>query len=385
MKRPHLVHFLAIKTDDTIALKASVTMRETLLMDKVEVDLIKPRFPIQAYKLLNAYDFTMKIVCLDENQNEVYVKSYESDSYGNFYFKIPLSTEQRKKVHVLQIYETRKTPGLEYHLGSFIPINVEGPKKLVICDFDKTLVDTRYSTTKELYRSLTSPIESFPKIPKSIEILQNYTQKGFHPFILSASPHFYEDAMRDWLYQNKVYTAGIFLKDYRKIFSLFEDDLTTKDLKIQGLYKLNHLLDILHMTSIPDEIVLMGDNFESDPLIYLGLARILEGRTEPRKMWSILKSLDAFQLTKKQESQLLNKIYQLQSLIAQRQHRAVKVKIYIRKKASEEELIVPDEFLPYKHTIELYEGLSEKSLLEKDTRSKQNDIANAENESHSMK
>lgn len=375
MKRPHLVHFLAIKTAEHIAVKASVTMKETNILDKVDIDKITPRFPIQSFRLLNSSDFTMKVVALDENHREVYIKHYESDSFGNFYFKIPLTTEDRKKISVLQIYETKKTPGLEYILGSYIPLDISNGKKIIICDFDKTLVDTKYSTTKEVYRSLTSPLENFPVIPRSVDILKDYIKKGFHPFILSASPHFYEDAMRDWLYQNKIFTAGIFLKDYRKIFSIFEGDLTPKDLKIQGLYKLNHLLDILHMTGIPDELALMGDNFESDPLIYMGLSKMLKGRTEPRKMWAELKSFDAFQLSRKQDSQLLNKIYQLHSLILREDKRQIKVEVYIRKKGSELQLEAPEMFAHELANITLYEG----KALDKDSGSEKQYIANTEN------
>lgn len=367
MKRPHLVHFLAIKTADHIAVKASVTMKETNILDMVELEKITPSFPIQSFRLLNSSDFTMKIVGLDEAHNEVYVKQHESDSFGNFYFKIPLTTNERQKISVLQVYETKKTPGLEYILGSYIPLDISKGKKIIICDFDKTLVDTKYSTTKEVYKSLTSPLESFPVVPHSIEILREFINKGYHPFILSASPHFYEDAMRDWLYQNKIFTAGIFLKDYRKIFSIFEGDLTPKDLKIQGLYKLNHLLDILHMTGIPDELTLMGDNFESDPLIYMGLAKMLRGRTEPRKMWAELKSFDAFQLSRKQDSQLLNKIYQLHSLTQRENKKDLKVEIFIRKKASEMQLSAPEMFAAELPNITLYDGkaLEESSGSEK--------------------
>lgn len=375
MKRPHLVHFLAIKTEDHIAVKASVTMKETNILDIVELEKITPSFPIQSFRLLNSSDFTMKIVGLDEAHNEVYIKQHESDSFGNFYFKIPLTTKDRQKISVLQVYETKKTPGLEYVLGSYIPLDISKGKKIIICDFDKTLVDTKYSTTKEVYKSLTSPLENFPVVPHSVEILREYIKKGFHPFILSASPHFYEDAMRDWLYQNKIFTAGIFLKDYRKIFSLFEGDLTPKDLKIQGLYKLNHLLDILHMTGIPDELTLMGDNFESDPLIYMGLAKMLRGRTEPRKMWAELKSFDAFQLSRKQDSQLLNKIYQLHSLTQRVNKKDLKVEIFIRKKANEIKLSAPEMFATELPNISLYDG----KVLDENSGSEKQNIANAEN------
>lgn len=357
MKRPQLVHFLSILTDDYVAINALVTMKENALAQSsvpAELEKLAPPFPIQAFRLLSAYDFKMKLVGLDENQNVIYKKSFDSDSFGAFNFKIPLTSETKKMV-VLQLYEIGKEPGLEIHLGTAIPLRIDDPKKIIICDFDKTLVDTRYSTTKEVFNSLTKPLESFPTLTKSVEILQSYIKDNHHPFILSASPHFYEDAMRDWLYQNHIYTAGIFLKDYRRVFNFFETDLTPKDLKVQGLYKLNHLLDILLMTGIPKELVLMGDNFESDPIIYLTMAMIIKRDFEPHKLWSIVKEQDAFQFNKKQNSQFLNKIYQLNSMISRLPH-SVELKIYIRKKSQETQIKVPSLFTKRLNLIELYEG-----------------------------
>jgi len=204
-----------------------------------------------------------------------------------------------------------------------------------------------------MYKSLTSPIEKFPTIEKSVKIIKKYIDEGYHPFILSASPHFYEAAMRDWLYANNIYSAGIFLKDYRKIFSITEGDLTPKDLKVQGIYKLGHLLDIIYMTGVPKEIVLMGDNFESDPLIYLTFYELLKGRTEAREIWNRLKNYEAFKLSNKQNSLLLNKIYQLKDMIKRNQANP-EIKIYIRKKAEEKTLHVPEQFSFGSEALELY-------------------------------
>ncbi|CBW26767.1 hypothetical protein BMS_1952 [Halobacteriovorax marinus SJ] len=355
MKRPNLVHFLAIKTDDYISVKASCTMKEwkgpTAVVD---LGAFTPKFPIQDFRLLRSSQFRIKLIGLDENQKQVFKKTYDSDHFGNFNFKIPLN-EERKKIAVFQAYEIKKNKGLQIHLGSYLPITIQGEKKLIICDFDKTLVDTKYSSTKEVYNSLTKPLSAFPTVTNSLNLFTDYIGKGFHPFILSASPHFYEDSMRDWLYQNKVFTAGIFLKDYRRIFSILEGELTPKDLKIQGLYKLNHLLDILMMTGIPDELVLMGDNFESDPIIYLTLYKVLNKEIEPWKLWSALKKDPAFQFNRKQNSQVLSKFYQLGSMISAKEKKC-QVKIYIRKRANEKEISINPVLKLDNKVIELYEG-----------------------------
>jgi hypothetical protein len=363
MKRPHLVHFLAIVTDESINIKASITMKENLIAQNLDLDIPTPKFPIQALRLLNAYQFTMKIVGVTKDQKDVYKKSFESDSFGNFNFKIPL-TAQRGEIEILQLYEVRKHPGLELHLGTYIPLRIQSPKKIIICDFDKTLVDTKYSTTKEVYRSLTRPIEDNPTVTSSVTILHQFIRLGHHPFILSASPHFYEDSMRDWLYKNNIFSAGIFLKDYRHFFSFLEGELTTKDLKFQGLYRLNHLLDILLMTGIPDELVLMGDNFESDPAIYLTLAKILKEDIDPWVIWNSIKEQDIFQLKKKQNSQFLNKIYQLDNLLTRKRNeknsKKTNIKIYIRKRFNSDKLTPPEAFEKQNKLLELvemYDGL----------------------------
>ncbi len=358
MKRPSIVHFLAIITNDFINIRASIALKENPLYLTKESDKIGPANPIQNFKLLSSNDFTIKLVGLDSSHKEVYKKNFDSDQFGNFNFKIPL-TDERRKIEVLQVYEVKNSPGLELILGSFIPLVITTPKNLVISDFDKTLVDTRYHTTKEVYYSLTKSIDHFPTVPNSVDIIKNYIRDGYHPFILSASPHFYEDAMRDWLYQNQIYTAGIFLKDYRHIFSLFEWDLTPKDLKIHGLYKLNHLLDMLLMTGVPDNLILMGDNFESDPAIYMALSKMLREDMDPWLIWKSLIKHDAFASNKKQDSQILNKIYQLQNLVNRRDQNGQsrsQIKIFIRKKGDEKEVNLPEDFKTQSHLIQLYDG-----------------------------
>lgn len=382
MKRPTLVHFLAIMTEESLNIKASITMKENVLMAhppqgfarevaqgivrEIEKELPTPRFPIQAYKLLSGSAFQFRILGINQDQEIVFKKNYETDSFGNLTFKIPLNDE-RKNIKALQVYEVGKEPGLELHLGTFIPLRIENPKKIIVCDFDKTLVDTKYSTTSELYKSLTKPLEYFPTVTNSVELLKSYIAEGYHPFILSASPHFYEEAMRDWLYKNQIYTAGIFLKDYRQLFSLFELDLTPKDLKVQGLYKINHLIDILLLTGIPDELVLMGDNFESDPIIYLSLNSLLAETQDPWQLWNFLRKLDAFQMNKKQNSILLNKIYQVSNLLSamtQEQKEKMLVKIFIRKKVQEDSIEAPELLSPLLENVNLYEGLPPEKAIE---------------------
>ena len=111
------------------------------------------------------------------------------------------------------------------------------------------------------------------------------------------------------------------------------------------------------MTGVPQELVLMGDNFESDPIIYLTLATILCDKIDPWSLWNTVRGLESFKLTSKQNGQFLNKIYQLDSMINQLELKA-KVKIFIRKKGRETEINLPTYFEKQKNLIELYSGLN---------------------------
>ena len=361
MKRPQLVHFLCIVTDHNINIRVSVTLMENPFGQRSsplsQGEFFENAVPLGGLKLLRACRFKIKLVGLEKSSARLYGEIFESDSFGNFNFKIPL-TEKTKNIEALQLYEIGHVPGLEFYLGTFIPLYVRSPKKIVICDFDKTLLETKFSSLKELYRSLTTPLGKFITLENSQKIIKSLIEKGFHPFIVSSSPHFYENAIRDWLYTREIHPAGIFLKDYRKIFSLFDRDLTAKDIKGQGLYKLGQLIDILLMTGIPRELILMGDNFESDPVVYLTLAMILHEDHAPWNIWHHLKKRDSFKLNRKQDTSFLNKIYLLGELIDQfwKDNGELSLKIYIRKKDTEEKVEVDEFFKNRLDFIELYDG-----------------------------
>jgi phosphatidate phosphatase APP1 len=331
MRRPKLVHFTGIESDEYIHIRASMTYSSQgrfEILDEINQNLkeIVPTKPIQSMGLLSSNEFRLKVLGLSDDDTEVIVRSFDSDSFGNFNFKIP--QPEAKNVKKLKLLETKSHKGLELLIGSFIPTRIQNPKKIIITDFDKTLVDTRYSSLKELYLSLRNPIHYFPPVDNSISLVKNFIQEDYQPFIVSASPHFYENAIRDWLYQRQIFTGNIFLKDYRNIFSFFEGDLSTKDLKSQGFYKLNTIVNILLMTGIPDDLILVGDGFESDTIIYLTLAAVLVGRYDPWSLWNSIKKEESFRLTNQQHFRFLSKFYQLKNMSDA--HPKGKLKIYIR-------------------------------------------------------
>ena len=331
MKRPKLVHFSGVESDQYIHIRAALTFSSSAGLQKLSdlnqnIKDIVPTRPIESLGLLSKNKFRLKVVGLAESGAETTIRSFDSDSFGNFNFKIPQPASG--KVVNLRLYETKTHPGLDLLVGSFIPTKINEPKRIFITDFDKTLVDTRYSTMRELFSSLRNPVNYFPPVDSSIELTKKYTKDGFQPFVVSASPHFYENAIRDWLYQNEIFTSNIFLKDYRNFFSFFDGDLATKDLKSQGFYKLNTIVNILLMTGIPDDLVLVGDGFESDTIIYLTLAAILIGRYDPWTIWNQIKKEESFRLTNQQHFRFLSKFYQLKNMSDA--HPKCKLQIYIR-------------------------------------------------------
>ncbi len=354
MKRPTVVHFLSIKTDEFISIKASFTLKNLQNLDFARET---PNIPIANIKLLSSNTFHLKFLGLDSNQNEIYVKGQETDSFGNLYLKIPIN-ESTSKIEAFEVFETGLRKGLDLLLGIFIPLKINTPKKLVISDFDKTLLETRYGTTREVYHSLVTPLDKFVTIKSSLNLLKFFIGQGHHPFILSASPHFYEDNIRDWLYKKEIFTAGIFLKDYRQVFSPLKGDLGPKDIKLQGLYKLNHLLDILLMTGIPNNLILIGDNFESDPLIYLTLTKILTSTEDPWIIWKGIVKEKNWKLTQKQNFLLLNKIFQVNNQLKkylQSGKSPIQIKIFIRRRFKEDSITIPEIFDKESKIIDLYD------------------------------
>lgn len=358
MRRPKLVHFTGIETDEYIHIRASMTYSPhgRFELNQNLKDIV-PTKPIESLGLLSSNEFRLKVVGLTQDDQESTIKFFDSDSFGNFNFKIPQSIGA--KVSKLKLFEIHSHPGLELLIGSFITTKIFKPKKLVITDFDKTLVDTRYSTLKEVFLSLRNPIQYFPAVNSSLDLMQRLIKEEFRPFVVSASPHFYENAIRDWLYQHQIFTGNIFLKDYRSIFSFFNGDLATKDIKSQGFYKLNTIVNILLMTGIPDDLVLIGDGFESDTIIYLTLAAVLVGRYDPWTIWHNVKREESFRLTNQQHIRFLSKFYQLKNMSDA--HPKGKLKIYIRCKphmleALEKRTFNIDFANNLKHLVEYYVG-----------------------------
>lgn len=334
MNRPYLVNYSAIASDNKLSIKAHISDSKTSVID-FNKNKSSSR-PIQSIKLFAKNTFRIKVQGLSEKNNVIFDKDYDTDDYGIFLLTISQTINQ-EKIKNLMIYEIGTYNGIFIHLGSIIPLDIKTPKKIIISDFDKTLVETKYSSLREVYYSLNKPLSYFPTIIPSVKILQSHINKEFQPFILSASPHFYQNAIRDWLYQNKIFVGSLFLKDYRDFISIFNGDLSRKDLKRHGYYKLNQLVEILLMTGIPKELVLIGDGFESDTFIYLTLSSLIKDKVDPWKLWRSIKNNSIFNLNNKQDSIFLTKFYRLSEMAKARP--LVEMQIYIRSTDKNDEML----------------------------------------------
>lgn len=327
-ERPVINSITIINNGTHIALRV---LLETTALKYFKVPLLEEvqehLTPWQNVRFFPRKNYRLKIEALDDKQNSLYIKEFAQADYGQFLVQLPCSLAQRK-VSCLKLYESSVMPYIDCFLGHFFPLELTPESKVIICDFDKTLLETRYSTPKEMWQSLRSPLAKFSTITPSLNLLKDYVQHGYIPFIVSASPHFYEKPICDWLYQHQIFTRNIFLKDYRKIFSFTDEELTTKDIKKQGFYKLMHLIDVLLMCQLPSTVVLMGDAFESDLVIYLFLRRLLVEKVDPYQLLKTLSRRPEFILNAKQKSQFLLKFYQL-SALANKKNK-MKMSIFIR-------------------------------------------------------
>lgn len=316
MKRPILIHCTALKDKHQISLLASLSSIR-LKLSKAQIAVEEDLRPIENLGLLRSRKFYICIHLLGQEGKSLNILKYETDSMGQLEARLPAQVG-KKKVHSLILYETSFVEGIDLFLGAIIPTKLQEYNKIVISDFDKTLLETQFQTLPDLYQSLRSPMQSWPTLPRGLELFKNYIGHDFLPFVLSASPHFYMRPIRDWLYQQEIYQAHIFLKDYRHFLWNGTGALTTKDIKKQGFYKLRQLITIISLTGIPDEIALMGDAIEHDVDIYMILTAFLLRKQSPWELWNQIKSQKIFHFTTKQDFDFLNRLYILDQKLAKK-------------------------------------------------------------------
>jgi len=349
--RPYLIHFHCILVKTKLSLRVGVSSRSSKYFSK---NNLIPSIPIREFRLLKKNNFVAKIVIKLEG-NSIYEKVLETDQFGHLKFQINLQnyTEQQLINSEVSVYEVSTFKGIELSLGKTTPALINNQKPVIITDFDKTLVDTKYKTTVEVYHSLTSPLNAFPTVEKTLDKIMPEVQQGTPLFVVSASPHFYEAPIRNWLKSKKINDSGIFLKDYRQFLSFQNTELFSKDMKVHGTFKLSQLLNLIYMLEAPSKVILYGDNSETDPLIYCIFYYLLAEHFDVRNTWEKIKNLEAFQLTPFQDSKLLNKLHMIQALKRKTNH-VFKIEIYIRQIDGPKDIDLPDWLQKYQSKIVFY-------------------------------
>ena len=206
--RPYLIHFHCILVKTKLSIRLGISSRPSRYFSD---DELSPSIPIRDFRLLSKNKFTAKIVIEFEGSGTL-EKTLDTDQFGHLNYRFSLAdyTVNHRQNAKVSIYETSVSPGFDLFLGSQNPKSINTEKAVIISDFDKTLVDTKYKTTIELYHSLTSRLDEFPTVEKTLEQIHPMYNDGHPLFIVSASPHFYENSIRHWLKSQNIHDAGIF-------------------------------------------------------------------------------------------------------------------------------------------------------------------------------
>lgn len=316
--RPKVISLNSICTNAKLSIKLCVGLEPSRPFENKKVT------PISRLTLLKKNKFNIFIQILGANESHEQIIT--TDSFGNAFLNQKLKSNLDIK---FKVYVNDRVQNIRFYLGEFKPSTLDDKRKIIISDFDKTLVDTKYSNLKELYNSLTKPVSDFPKVKNFLKLFKDYISDGYLPFILSSSPNFYGPTIKQWLSEQDIGDQNIFLKDYRHFFSFFSTELFFKDISTHGVHKLNSLLDIFLMTEIPNHIVLLGDSSEADPLIYSIFYKISLGSFAPDDLWDEIKSKKEFRLTDSQSLQFLAKLYEVKNKLTKKNRETI-IDIFIR-------------------------------------------------------
>lgn len=322
IKRPELLSCIILKNPYYYSFRIIVGII------KNNKDKEKETTPWQNIGRASRQRLKLKIIAFKSDTSSIFQQEYWTNELGILELKIP-TYKINENINYFKIYETSHHPGLSLILGNYIPHAIPENFKIVISDFDKTLVETKYSNPQEVYRSLSSPLSDFPTIKEGLRLFKSYIEQNAIPFIVSAGPHFYERPIKDWLYQQGILNNEVFLKDYKSILGPFSGQLTLKDITYHGFYKLQSILKILSMTHIPRELALIGDGFEADPYIYLTIEKLLTKSTDPWHLWNEIKKLPQFTQTNRQKTSLLDLFFTIYEMKSKLSFTPI-VKIHIR-------------------------------------------------------
>lgn len=338
MKRPRLLHFFALDTTKHLCIRGVIYFVYSPFLG------IKKKSPsLRPWASLNLFarkNFHITVEGYDQHHQLCLQEKVRSDSFGLIEARFEKEVSQGPQIEYLKIYEESSLGGLRLFLGEYQVINFQESPKVIISDLDKTLIETSFSGMKDLYLSLSKPLEYFETISSGVKRLRRYRDHGYHPFVLSASPHFYDHTIRTWLKQQGIGDIPIMLKDYRHFISLSRGFLVRKDILTQGFYKLDQLLTLIWLGGVPEDLILLGDVYESDPFTYLTLAKILHevhSINSARNLWEEIRRFRDFHPTRKQTGLFLNKLYQIsqQIKIFKDEGKKIRLRIILRSHAEQ--------------------------------------------------
>jgi phosphatidate phosphatase APP1 len=273
--------------------------------------------PLDGIFLFSKNLFKLNIIFKNAQNKTIDNFPCTTDNYGNlsksFAFTLSPHLQDCFQVEIVDLASKRSLHTLRL-------LNLQEQNRVVICDFDKTLVATKYSNATEIINNLMTTIPDSYKIQKSIDILKKTISEGHHSFILSASPHFFAPTIKKWLERSKIPITGIFLKDFRPLLSKKLKFLTFSLFTNQVYFKIKSIINILSLTGVPKELVLIGDDYESDHEIYLWIKQILAHNID-------FQFLNKWKLNSDNKLHLKNKFLKLMS---DRPEQKTKVTIHIR-------------------------------------------------------
>ncbi len=176
-----------------------------------------------------------------------------------------------------------------------LPENYEG--FIVISDIDKTFLDTKFEDRQGLIETLLERIENKKPIPGMDEFFRKLKKLEYPLLFISASPNFFHRVLEGVFKRFQIPIEGLFLKKIsepvsiipNKIFQVLTnlnyyinqgiDEMLNRSVKFinttlqslvdQTSYKLKVLLKIRKMQPSFAKEILIGDNTESDFLIFV--------------------------------------------------------------------------------------------------------------------
>jgi phosphatidate phosphatase APP1 len=351
----YLIEARAQITEDFFHCWGQVTSSKSAFEQMAMTENTSKLIPQDSLGLLKKKKFIL-FYYFDSPQNDFTLLSnnlIETDEYGLFNLTLPLVNFKNELPSWITLSQNANFQS--ENILKKIPVEkLHGPLKILISDFDKTLCETQFSSAKDLLKALKTPLINFKTIAQSLEILKKYQDQNFQSYILSASPHFFKGPMKQWAYQNKLVIHDFLLKDYRQILTFGENSLTLKDMKNQGLYKLNQIINLLTRNGAPSELVLMGDIVEADLLIYSLIACLLTTRYDPWNLWQEIRELDLFLFNETQDAMITRSFHWLaqEAEKLRQQNKTIEVQIYIRllnshmENEKEKKLLFPRKILP---------------------------------------